>query len=159
MARTGQTRPMVPQDKLAQITQRFEFLEARLNAGTLAPPNWIDSADSRFTPLVVVIESSVRTITTSTSTMRAGPDFTPPLLPPPLKPLFDPKPLFEPKPLFAPIPLPPPKPLFDPEPPPELSEAPKPPDPEEAPPKPDDPPMPEEPPEDEPPALPRFGVP
>ena len=24
---------MVPQDKLAQITQRFEYLEARLNAG------------------------------------------------------------------------------------------------------------------------------
>ena len=30
---TGQTRVMVPLDKLAQITQRFEYLEARLNAG------------------------------------------------------------------------------------------------------------------------------
>ncbi len=30
---TGQTRDMVPLDKLAQITQRFEYLEARLNAG------------------------------------------------------------------------------------------------------------------------------
>ena len=27
------TAPMVPLDKLAQITQRFEYLEARLNAG------------------------------------------------------------------------------------------------------------------------------
>jgi peptide chain release factor 1 len=36
MAATGHTARMVPLDKLAQITQRFEYLEARLNAGAAA---------------------------------------------------------------------------------------------------------------------------
>ncbi len=45
---------MVPQDKLAQITQRFEFLEARLNAG--AAPAEIARISREYSELKPVVE-------------------------------------------------------------------------------------------------------
>ena len=45
---------MVPQDKLAQITQRFEFLEARLNAG--APPAEIAQISREYSDLKPVVD-------------------------------------------------------------------------------------------------------
>jgi len=45
---------MVPQDKLAQITQRFEFLEARLNAG--AAPAEIAQVAREYSELKPVVE-------------------------------------------------------------------------------------------------------
>ena len=45
---------MVPLDKLAQITQRFEFLEARLNAG--APPAEIARISREYSELKPVAE-------------------------------------------------------------------------------------------------------
>ena len=45
---------MVPLDKLAQITQRFEFLEARLNAG--APPAEIAEISREYGDLKPVVE-------------------------------------------------------------------------------------------------------
>ena len=45
---------MVPQDKLAQITQRFEFLEARLNAG--AAPAEIAQVAREYSDLKPVAE-------------------------------------------------------------------------------------------------------
>jgi peptide chain release factor 1 len=45
---------MVPLDKLAQITERFEFLEAQLNAG--APPAEIARISREYTDLKPVVE-------------------------------------------------------------------------------------------------------
>ena len=49
-----QTRPMVPLDKLAQITQRFEFLEAQLHAG--AAPAEIARISREYSDLKPVAE-------------------------------------------------------------------------------------------------------
>jgi peptide chain release factor 1 len=45
---------MVPLDKLAQITQRFEFLEARLNAG--APPAEIAEISREYSDLKPIVD-------------------------------------------------------------------------------------------------------
>ena len=49
-----QTAHMVPLDKLAQITERFEFLEARLNAG--APPAEIAKISREYSDLKPVVD-------------------------------------------------------------------------------------------------------
>ena len=45
---------MVPLDKLAQITERFEFLEAQLNAG--AAPSEIARISREYTDLKPVVD-------------------------------------------------------------------------------------------------------
>ena len=46
---------MVPADKLAQITERFEFLEAQLNAGT-ASPGEVARISKEYTDLKPVVD-------------------------------------------------------------------------------------------------------
>lgn len=53
-AQSRQTARMVPFDKLAQITQRFEFLEARLNAG--AAPGDIAGLSREYSELKPVVD-------------------------------------------------------------------------------------------------------
>ncbi len=54
LAQLGETRGMVPLDKLAQITQRFEFLEASLNEG--AEPSEIARISREYSDLKPVAE-------------------------------------------------------------------------------------------------------
>lgn len=49
---------MLPEDRLAQITQRFEFLEARLNAG--AEPSQIAKISREYAELKPVVEEIAR---------------------------------------------------------------------------------------------------
>ena len=53
----GQTAAMVPLEKLAQITQRFEFLEAKLNAG--ASPAEIATLSREYSDLKPVADEIV----------------------------------------------------------------------------------------------------
>jgi len=53
-AQSRDTARMVPFDKLAQITQRFEFLEARLNAG--AAPSEIAALSREYSDLKPVVD-------------------------------------------------------------------------------------------------------